>query len=111
MAAKTEKDHERELQAKYFQYQIMKQQMTAYMEEKAVIDERINELSMTIDALHKIDDVKNGNEMWSSLGSGAFVRSDIKDVQKAMISLGAGVVVKETKERCIEILQSRLEEI
>jgi len=66
---------------------------------------------MTIDALHKMDDVKNNQEMWSSLGSGAFVRSDIKDVQKVMISLGAGIVSKETKERCIEILQSRLEEI
>lgn len=111
MAAKTEKNPKRELQAKYFQYQILKQQMAAYLEEKTIIDERINELNMTIDALHKMDDVKNNQEMWSSLGSGAFVRSDIKDVQKVMISLGAGIVSKETKERCIEILQSRLEEI
>ncbi len=110
-ATKTNQKPEQELQAKYVQYQVLRQQLAAYLEEKTIMDTRLNELNVTIDALHRLDEIKKGDEMWSQLGSGAFIRSDIKDVDKVMISIGAGIVVKETMPRCIEILQSRLEEI
>ena len=117
MPKKTKDDHadhnkdQQELQSKYIQYQLMRQQLTAYTEEKALIDEKLNELNSTIDALHRLGDVKKGEEVWSPLGSGSFVRSDIKDTDNVMIAIGAGVVVRETKERSIEILQGRLEEL
>ncbi|MCX6815853.1 MAG: prefoldin subunit alpha [Candidatus Aenigmarchaeota archaeon] len=105
------KNPEREMQAKYVQYQVLRQQLQAYAEERNVIEQRLQELNMTIDALHKLEDVKSTNEMWSTLGSGTFIMSDIKDTEKVLISLGAGVVSKEKKERAIEILQGRMEEI
>ncbi len=111
MPTKAKKEPEKELQTKYIQYQLLRQQLTAFSEEKALIDEKINELNATIDALHKLEDAKKGGEIWSPLGSGSFVRSDIKDVEKVMIAIGAGAVVRETRERAIEIFQGRLEEL
>ena len=105
------KNLQQELQAKYIQYQLLKQQMQAYIEEKSLVDQRLQELNVTIDALHKIDDIKKGDEIWSTIGSGAFVRSDIKDIEKVLVALGAGVVSREPRERAIEIIQSRLEEM
>jgi prefoldin alpha subunit len=101
------KSREEELQTKYIQLQVLKQQLSAFIEEKQTVDERVNELNMTVDALHKLDDVTKGGEIWSSIGSSAFVRSDIKDTEKVLIAIGAGVVVRETRERAIEILQER----
>jgi len=111
MPRKKKEEPEQELQAKYIQYQLMKQQLAAYIEKKNAVDEQLKELNATIDALHKLESVEKGKEIWSSLGSGSFVMSDIKDTEKVMIALGAGVVAKETRERAIEILQGRLEEL
>lgn len=108
--ASKEKKQE-ELQHKYIELQILKQQITQYVEQKQAIDEKETEMNATIEALRKIDTIKQGDEMWSSLGSSTFVRSDIKDTKKVLVAIGAGVVTKETVERAIEILESRVKDI
>ena len=102
---------ERELQRRYVQLQLLKQQLSTFLEEKSLVDEKVSELVVTIDALRNLGSVKKGEEIWSGLGSGSFVRSDIKDVDRVLISVGAGVVIKEEKNRAIDIMQSRLEEL
>ncbi len=101
----------KDLEKKYIQLQMLKQQLNAFIEEKNLLNEKISELVMTIDALKKLGKISKGNEIWSSFGSGAFVRSDIKDVEQVLISIGAGVVVRESKERAIDILQGKLSEL
>ena len=102
---------EKELQRKYLQMQLYKHQLNAYIEEKNKIDARVEEFKMTIGALEQLDKMKKGDEIWSPLGSNAFVMSDIKDTKNVLINVGAGVVIKSTKEHSIEILQSRLDEL
>ncbi len=102
---------EKELQRKYMQLQVLRQQMATMLEEKVLLDEKINEVSMTIDALKKLGGVKDGEEMWSSLGSGAFVRADIKDTEKVIVGIGAGAFAKKTAADAAETLQARLEEL
>ena len=112
---KREKKHvhiedKNQLQEKYIELQILKQQVSSLIEQKHAIDERENELNVTLAALRKLDTVKKGNEMWSSIGSGTFVRSDIKDNEKVFVAIGAGLVMKETVPKSIEILELRLHE-
>ena len=112
---KREKKHvhiedKNQLQEKYIELQILKQQVSSLIEQKHAIDERENELNVTLAALRKLDTVNKGNEMWSSIGSGAFVRSDIKDIEKVLVAIGAGLVVKESVPKSIEILELRLHE-
>jgi len=112
---KREKKHvhiedKNQLQEKYIELQILKQQVSSLIEQKHAIDERENELNVTLAALRKLDTVKKGDEMWSSIGSGAFVRSDIKDIEKVLVAIGAGLVVKESVPKSIEILELRLHE-
>ncbi len=102
---------EKEFQRKYLQLQLYKHQLNAYAEEKGKIDNRIAELRMTIDALENIGKINKGEEIWSPLGSSTFVMSDIKDTENVLVNIGAGVVIKSTRQRSIEILQSRLDEI
>jgi len=113
MVKKTDeqKKDDEELQRRYVHLQILKQQLNAMIEEKNALNEKAAELTTTIDALNKFEDIKKGEEIWSSLGSGAFVRSDIKDVSDVLVAVGAGVVVKETRERGITIIKGRFEEL
>ncbi len=102
---------ERDVRKKYIELQIYKHQLNALIEEKNKIDSRVEELRMTINALEKLEKTKNGEEIWSPLGSNAFVISDIKDSENIMLSIGAGVVVKKNRKSSLEILQSRLDEM
>ena len=102
---------QKELQRKYMQMQLLKQQMNALLEEKMLIDEKVSEVAVTIDALQNLGKVKKGDEIWSGLGSGSFMRSDVKDIDRVLISVGAGVLIKEERSRAIDILRSRLDEL
>ncbi len=109
--AKAKAEDDKELQRKYMQLQIIKQQLSALVEEKTAVTEKLTELSTTIEAMKKLPGVNKGEEMWSSIGSGAFVRSDIKDTDNVFVAVGAGVVMKEARGRGIEILAGRLEQL
>lgn len=102
---------EKELQKQYIQLYLLKEQFKSMAEEKGAVDGRISEMLVTMDALGKIDSVKSGEEIWSSMGSGAFLRSDIKDTGNVLIGIGAGVVMRKDRKQAVEILKSRLEEL
>ncbi len=102
---------EKELQKKYFQHQVLKQQMAAFLEEKLVIENKINEITETIDAVKKLAEIKHGQEIWSSLGSKTFVRTDIKDIENVTVELGAGVFGRKTREEAIDILSKKRDEL
>ncbi|MBI4174367.1 MAG: hypothetical protein HY517_01880, partial [Candidatus Aenigmarchaeota archaeon] len=71
--AKAEKKpvkREQEMQEKYIELQILKQQIGSYVEQKQALDEKENEISTTIEALKALPKIKRGEEMWSNLGSG-----------------------------------------
>lgn len=102
---------EKEIQKKYLTLQILKQQFSAFVEERRAISEKLAELNMTIRALEKLETVKQKEEIWSTLGSGTFIKSDIKDTENVIIAIGAGIVVKEKREKAIQILQKRMDEL
>ena len=111
MAKVDRETFEKELQRKYLQLQLYKHQLNTLIEQKNSIESRVEELRMTIHALEGLEKIKKGDEMWSSVGSSAFVMSDIKDTENVLINIGAGVVIKNTRKRSAEILQSRLNEM
>jgi prefoldin alpha subunit len=102
---------EKLLQRKYIQLQLLRQQLNALLEEKRLINEQVAELMVTINALQKLEYMKGGDEIWSTLGSNVFIRSDIKDTEKVFVGVGAGTVIKDTRENAIKILESRLNEL
>ena len=102
---------EEEIQRKYIKFQVLKQQLNAMVEEKVLLDSKTNELMVTASALKKLPEVKDGQEIWSTLGSGAFVKADIKDTESVMVEIGAGVYIRKKLEEALKILQTRLNEM
>jgi prefoldin alpha subunit len=100
-----------ELQRKYAQLQLLKQQLNAFLEEKMLVDEKVSEIVNSMDAIKNLEKVKEGDEIWSGLGSGSFLNSSVKDTAKVLVSIGAGILIKEDRSGAIGILQSRLDEL
>ena len=108
-----DKEHEdqRELQKKYMQYQIARQYVVALAEEKAALEARLAELSMTITAMQHLKDIKKGEEMWSTLGSDAFFMSDVKDASSAIVGVGAGVYIRKPLGEAVKTMNARHAEL
>ncbi|HLD49510.1 MAG TPA: prefoldin subunit alpha [archaeon] len=102
---------EKEIQRKYLQLQLLKQEFNALIEEKNLIDNKVTEIATTINALEQLSAVKKGDEIWSSLGSLSFVKSDITDTDNVLVGVGAGVVLTKKREQAAEMLKERIKEL
>lgn len=104
---KEEKSSEQDIQRKYIQLQMLRQYATAMSEEKAMLEARLNELMVTLNAVQSLKEAKKGEEIWSGLGSESFVMSDIKDTENIIVGIGAGVFVRAPRQRGLDILAER----
>lgn len=102
---------EKDLQKRYVQLHLFREQLKAMAEEKSSLEKQISELMISVDALAKLESVSKGEEIWSSIGSGAFVRSSIKETDSVLIGIGAGIVVEKERNQAVEMLKSQLEEL
>jgi len=102
---------EREVQKKYIMLQMLKQQLNALAEQKNMINERIAELAVSIDALKKLKDVKEGQNIMTTLGSNVFVSADIQDTEKVLVNIGNGILARKDREDAISFLELRMSEI
>lgn len=108
---KEEESPSQEIQRKYIQVQMLRQYLTAMAEEKAKVDEKTNEATLTAIAMRKLKEQPKGQEMWSAFGSDVFVMSDIKDREKVIVGIGAGVFVKKDVDEAVATIEHRKGEL
>ena len=102
---------EREVQKKYIMLQMMKQQLNTLAEQKNLINEKIAELAVSIDALKELKGIKEGQNIMTTLGSNVFVSADIQDTEKVLVNIGNGILARKSREDAIVFLKLRMTEI
>ena len=102
---------EREVQKKYIMLQMMKQQLNTLAEQKNLINEKIAELAVSIDALKELKGIKEGQNIMTTLGSNVFVSADIQDIDKVLVNIGNGILARKSREDAINFLELRMTEI
>jgi prefoldin alpha subunit len=107
----TDAEAKKDLQRKYMQFQMLRQYLVAITEERATVEAKLTELAVTAAALEKLGTIKGGQEMWSSLGGTCFVLSDIKDIEKVIVGIGANIFVKKPLAEAGKIIESRRSEL
>jgi prefoldin alpha subunit len=61
--------------------------------------------------MQHLKDIKKGEEMWSTLGSDAFVMSDVKDASSAIVGVGAGVYIRKPLGEAVKTMNARHAEL
>ena len=100
-----------DMQAKYMQFQMLENHLKALEKERVILIGKIEELYATIKTLEEVKNLKNGDELMISLGSGSFIPGKLGDNSKILLSLGAGIVIKKAIPDAVEILNERIEEM
>lgn len=104
-------DKRQELQDVLMQLDAHKQRMDAISNEINIVQSNILELNTTIQALSILNDSKAGSEILVPLGSGSFVRAELKEKDRILVGVGAGLSIEKTLDDAEKALKTRLDEV
>lgn len=104
-------DKRQELQRVLMELEAYKRQMESLREEIQLLDSTMAELGSSLAALDALKENKAGTEILVSIGSGSFIRAELKDTGKVIVGAGAGVSIEKGVEEAKEILKKRGDEI
>ncbi len=88
--------------------QVMKQQLHEIEQYINEIDKRILEVQQSLYDLQNFRDRKENQEVLVPIVSGVFVKGQLKDIDKVLIGVGAGVVIESDLDHAIAILNRNL---
>ena len=106
----TDEKQQQQMQ-KYMELQQIDQQMKQIQKQLMLLDEQIQELHITKQALDDIKNTEPGTGILAPVSSGIFISSELKDNKEVRINVGSGTVVKKSIPEAKELIQKQLDEI
>jgi len=97
---------EAEFKEKYYMYEFLKERITALMKEKKEIDETVMKLTVTYEAIERMEG--SGKKIFAPVGSSAFVPATI-DTDEIMVSIGANIAILTSRKEAMRIMGERLQ--
>jgi len=70
-----------------------------------------SELSMTLNFLKNMRQLKPDTEVLIPVGSGALVPGRLATVEKVLVEIGSGVVVEKSAEEAVQVIENRIKEV
>jgi len=105
------KDKRQELQRILMELETYRRQMDSLRNEIQLLDSTMAELRSSLTALDALKENKAGTEILVSIGSGSFIRAELKDVERVIVGVGAGISIEKNVDEGRKILEARSEEI
>lgn len=102
---------EQELQQKSIELQLLNQQLNQLQQQIMYLEKQFMDLTNIKENISEIQKAKKDTQMFTPLGPGIFVETELKDNQKVLMNIGAKVAVKKTMKEAEEIIDSQKGEI
>src|SRR3989344_91452 len=100
---------EKEIQGKIIEFSMLEQENQKLEQQMQMIEQQFSNLRALKENLGEIESHKG--DFLASLGSGVFLRSELKENKKVLINVGSGVVIKKSCEDAREILDRQVDKI
>ena len=85
-----------ELQRKYFEFQLLDQQLKQIQEQIFLIQQQIQELESLNANVDSISTTEKKSEILSPLGAGVFIKTELKENKEVLMNIGAKTAVLKT---------------
>lgn len=100
-----------ELQAIMVEVEGHKRQMDAIRSEMQMLESTKEELQSTIAALSALRENKPGTGILVSVGSGSFLKAQLKDTENAIIGVGGGLSIEKKADEAKKLLEERSSDV
>lgn len=108
---KIQKTKEEKIKEFYIRYQMLKQQLNGLISQKSLLEKNIEMIRETIENINDISSIKEGQQIFSSVGSGVYVKAELKDCKNVIINIGSEIMIEKPIPQAILILEKKIEEI
>ncbi len=99
-----------QMQQKYFEMQMLAQQVNQLKKQLQLIDNQMQDISSAMEGIDSLSESKE-NEILVPIHSGVFLKAEIKDRGKCIVSVGSDVAVPKTFDETKNILENNILEI
>lgn len=100
-----------ELQRKYIEFQMIKQQVEQLQQQLQKFEAQSEELGSVIASLESFKKLKRGSEMLVPLASGIFAYAELKESQMVRVNVGSNVSVKKSVDDTAKLVKDQISEI
>ncbi len=105
------KDHREELQSLMVEAEQYKRRMDSIRAQMQILDTTLEELRNSISALAVLEENKAGTEILVSIGSGSFIRAQLKDNQKVIVGVGSSLSLEKNIPDARKVFEERIKEV
>ncbi len=88
-------EQQKRLQQKYFELQMLDQQMKQVQKQVEAIERQVGEIEEVQQSLDELGKSKQGAEMWVPISSGIFLKARLDDNEKLAVNVGGSTVVRK----------------
>jgi len=99
-----------DFQEKFYLYQTLINQRELLNEQLELIDQSVEDTLITENAVEELGK-QEGKDILATVGKDTFLFAEIKEKNKLLVELGAGVLAKKSLEEARKILESRRKEL
>ena len=103
--------NENKVKEKYMEYQMLMQQFQQLQENISALEKHIFELRALDDNLSSLSKTKAGEETLMPLGSGIFVKGELKDNSNVVMNVGGGVCVEKSVDEAKDTVSIQLSDV
>ncbi|MDP3916966.1 MAG: prefoldin subunit alpha [Nanoarchaeota archaeon] len=102
---------EEKLREKYMELQMFEQAMQQIQQRKAILENQKTEFLALKENLEGISKLKKDSPMYSSVGSGVFIKSELKDPDNVLVNIGSGIALEKTVPESIRLVENQISEL
>jgi prefoldin alpha subunit len=96
-----------ELQKILLELENSRRQIDAINKQMEVLELTLSELNSTQEVSNYLKENKPGKEILVPIGSGSYIKAKLKDTEKVLIGVGAGISIERSVEEAERILAER----
>ncbi|OYT54942.1 MAG: prefoldin subunit alpha [Candidatus Altiarchaeales archaeon ex4484_2] len=101
------KDLREELQRVMVEAESYKRQLETIASQRTILEEARLEMGQTIEAIEQVSKAEVGDELLVPLGSGSYVRAELKENKKLVLGIGANVSMEESFDEAKKVIHDR----
>ncbi len=90
------------------EYEFHRNQMEIMQKNIKLVDENMDELKMVKNTLDEMKDTEKNSEVLFPIGADSFVKAVITDPGKAIVNVGASVIIEKDVAAALEELEGRI---
>lgn len=105
-------DPKKEIQRKYLEIQLLSEQARQLQQHLAILNQQLLELSDLSTTLKELEKVDKNTEIFSSIGLGIFIKTNISNNNKeVLVNVGGDAVVEKEIPKALEPISKQTEDI